>query len=212
MWTRNRLRRPSDPAGLSNCLEIPVRHRFNLARWRSRVTIASCAGLTLSLAPNNPAIPTPRTSARVASTRSEGEDRPRSIWLRKPIDRSVRAATASSDMARVRLRSRIRCPTATSIAGSALAASLLNRLPPLTSNRFLHVHENLLHARRQCDHNFMKEKIGFDGETHTYPHVVDGMRRPLPKLVREYDAFQTSRSGCHHGSRPCCRRAQLGAA
>src|SRR6266480_4689291 len=167
MWTRNRLRRPSDPAGLSSCLEIPARHRFNLARWGSRVTMASGAAPAFSLALNNPAMPTPSTSASVASTRSEGEDSPRSIWLRKPIDRSVRAATASSDMARVRRKSRIRCPTAASTAGAVLAAGLLNRLPPLTSSCFLHMHENLLRVRRRCDHNFTVVKIGLDRHNFT---------------------------------------------
>src|SRR6266700_838510 len=167
MWTRNRLSRPSDPAGLSSCLEIPVRHRFNLARAFSRVTIASRAVSAFSLAPNNPAIPTPSTSASVASTRSDGEDSPRSIWLRKPIDRSVRSATVSSDSLRPRRSSRIRCPTATSIAG-ALAARLLIRLLPLTSNHFLHAYENPLQRYGQCDHNFMVVKIGLDGETHRF--------------------------------------------
>jgi len=143
MWTRNRLRRPSEPEGLSNCLEMPVRQRFNSARCCSRVTMASELVAAVSLAPNRPAMPTPSTSAMVASTRSEGEERPRSIWLRKPIDKSVRAAIASSDSLRLRLMSRMRCPTATSTAGSAFTAFLLMRLPPLTSDRVLHVYENL---------------------------------------------------------------------
>jgi hypothetical protein len=66
-------------------------------------------------------------------------------------------------MARVRRKSRSRCPTATSIVG--LVAGLPIRLPPLTSNRFLHVHENLLRSHRPCDHNFTMVKIGLDGET-----------------------------------------------
>jgi hypothetical protein len=51
------------------------------------------------------------TSARVASTpqRRRGQ----AALDLAPIDKSVRAATVSSDMARVRGKSRIRCPTAT---------------------------------------------------------------------------------------------------
>src|SRR5258705_13993668 len=114
-------------------------------------------------------MPTPSTSASVASTRSEGDDRPRSIWLRKPIDRSVRSAIVSSDSLCSRRRSRMRWPTARSIAGSAglvaafafglravfaaaalalvLGAGFLILLPPLTSACFLHVHENRLQCR-----------------------------------------------------------------
>ena len=43
---------------------------------RSRASFNAAAS---SPVPNNPAMPTPRTSASVASTRSEGEDSPRSI-------------------------------------------------------------------------------------------------------------------------------------
>src|SRR3954471_10518586 len=123
-------------------------------------------------------MPTPSTSASVASTRRDGDDRPRSIWLRKPIDSSVRAATVSRENCLIRLRSRMRRPTATSIAGSAAlaivlvlvlalvlasalaflagfaAAGLRILLPPLTSNRFLHVHENHLHPPRKYDQIF----------------------------------------------------------
>src|SRR5947209_639193 len=130
-------------------------------------------------------MPTPSTSASVASTRSDGDDRPRSIWLRKPIESSVRAATVSSENCLIRLRWRMRRPTATSIAGSAgLAVALLTSLafalafifpagfaaaglrillPPLTSNRFLHVHENRLHDPRKCDQIFILVKIGRNG-------------------------------------------------
>ena len=74
----------------------------------------------------------------------------------------------------------MRLPTARSIAGSAglaagfafgLAAGLplaflafgagfLILLPPLTSDRLLHVHENCLHCHGKCDHNFILVKIG----------------------------------------------------
>src|SRR3954464_13045016 len=126
-------------------------------------------------------MPTPSTSARVASTRSDGDDSPRSIWLRKPIDSSVREATVSSENCLMRLRSRMRRPTATSIAGSAAlaiaraeaftftfftgfaAAGLCILLPPLTSNRFLHVHENHLHRPQKCDQIFILVKIGRNG-------------------------------------------------
>jgi hypothetical protein len=39
-------------------------------------------------------------------------------------------------------------------------AGLRILLPPLTSNRFLHVHENRLRRPRKCDHNFILVKIG----------------------------------------------------
>ena len=74
----------------------------------------------------------------------------------------------------------MRLPTARSIAGSAgraagftfgLAAGLplaflafgagfLILLPPLTSDRLLHVHENCLQCLGKCDHNFILVKIG----------------------------------------------------
>ncbi|WP_445222649.1 hypothetical protein ACKWRH_08570 [Bradyrhizobium sp. Pa8] len=74
----------------------------------------------------------------------------------------------------------MRRPTATSIAGSAglaltgtflaftvlaglAAAGLRILLPPLTSNRFLHVHENRLHRPRKCDQIFILVKIGRNG-------------------------------------------------
>jgi hypothetical protein len=74
----------------------------------------------------------------------------------------------------------MRRPTATSIAGSvgfAVAffprvlpflagfggAGLRILLPPLTSNRFLHVHENRLHDPRKCDQIFILVKIGRNG-------------------------------------------------
>ncbi|WP_441239423.1 hypothetical protein [Bradyrhizobium sp. 930_D9_N1_4] len=69
----------------------------------------------------------------------------------------------------------MRRPTATSIAGSAgfaiafgfltafAAAGLRILLPPLTSNRFLHVHENRLHHLRKCDQIFILVKIGRNG-------------------------------------------------
>jgi hypothetical protein len=71
----------------------------------------------------------------------------------------------------------MRRPTATSIAGSAglavvlpftflagfAAAGLRILLPPLTSNRFLHVHENRLQCSGNCGHNFILVKIGLNG-------------------------------------------------
>jgi hypothetical protein len=71
----------------------------------------------------------------------------------------------------------MRRPTATSIAGSAglavvlpftflagfAAAGLRILLPPLTSNRFLHVHENRLHRPRKCGQIFILVKIGRNG-------------------------------------------------
>jgi hypothetical protein len=91
----------------------------------------------------------------------------------------VRAAIVSSENCLTRRRSLIRRPTATSIAGSAglvltfafalafftgfAAAGLRILLPPLTSNRFLHVHENRLHHPRKCDQIFILVKIGRNG-------------------------------------------------
>jgi hypothetical protein len=43
------------------------------------------------------------------------------------------------------------------------AAGLRILLPPLTSNRFLHVHENRLHRPRKCDQIFILVKIGRNG-------------------------------------------------
>jgi len=40
------------------------------------------------------------------------------------------------------------------------AAGLRILLPPLTSNRFLHVHENRLRHPRKCDQIFILVKIG----------------------------------------------------
>jgi hypothetical protein len=78
----------------------------------------------------------------------------------------------------------MRWPTARSIAGSAglaaafdfgrcaafpealalaLGAGFLILLPPLTSDRLLHVHENRLQCRGKCDHNFIMVKIGRNG-------------------------------------------------
>jgi len=73
----------------------------------------------------------------------------------------------------------MRRPTATSIAGSVgfagaflpllaffagfTAAGLRILLPPLTSNRFLHVHENRLRHPRKCDQIFILVKIGRNG-------------------------------------------------
>ena len=84
----------------------------------------------------------------------------------------------------------MRLPTARSIAGSAgraagftfgLAAGLFGLtaglplaflafgagfrilLPPLTSDRLLHVHENCLQCPGKCDHNFILVKIGLNG-------------------------------------------------
>jgi hypothetical protein len=78
----------------------------------------------------------------------------------------------------------MRWPTARSIAGSAglatafafglcaafpaglvlaLAAGFFILLPPLTSDRLLHVHENRLQCRGKCDHNFIMVKIGRNG-------------------------------------------------
>ena len=81
----------------------------------------------------------------------------------------------------------MRLPTARSIAGSAglaaaftrdlavgfplaflalslpLGAGFLILLPPLTSDRLLHVHENCLQCRNNCDHNFILVKIGLNG-------------------------------------------------
>jgi hypothetical protein len=50
----------------------------------------------------------------------------------------------------------------TRFAGFA-AAGLRILLPPLTSNRFLHVHENRLHRSRKCDQIFILVKIGRNG-------------------------------------------------
>jgi len=78
----------------------------------------------------------------------------------------------------------MRRPTARSIAGSAglatafafglrvgfpvalalaLGTGLFILLPPLTSDRFLHVHENCLQCPEKCDHNFIMVKIGRNG-------------------------------------------------
>ncbi|MCA1436660.1 hypothetical protein I6F33_27320 [Bradyrhizobium sp. BRP20] len=75
----------------------------------------------------------------------------------------------------------MRRPTATSIAGSAglaaalaftlaglflagfAAAGLRILLPPLTSNRFFHLHENRLHHPRKYDQIFILVKIGRNG-------------------------------------------------
>jgi hypothetical protein len=78
----------------------------------------------------------------------------------------------------------MRWPTARSIAGSAglaaafafgrcagfaaalalaLGTGFLILLPPLTSDRFLHVHENCLQTLLKCDHNFIMVKIGRNG-------------------------------------------------
>ena len=71
----------------------------------------------------------------------------------------------------------MRRPTATSIAGSAgfvtgLAVAFLEGfdasglrilLPPLTSDRFLHVHENRLHHPLKCVQIFILVKIGRNG-------------------------------------------------
>jgi len=45
----------------------------------------------------------------------------------------------------------------------ALGAGVLILLPPLTSDRFLHVHENCLQCPEKCDHNFIMVKIGRNG-------------------------------------------------
>jgi hypothetical protein len=45
----------------------------------------------------------------------------------------------------------------------ALGAGFLILLPPLTSDRLLHVHENRLQCRGKCDHNFIMVKIGRNG-------------------------------------------------
>ena len=45
------------------------------------------------------------------------------------------------------------------------AAGLRILLPPLTSNRFLHVHENRLRHSRKCDQIFILVKIGRNGST-----------------------------------------------
>jgi len=78
----------------------------------------------------------------------------------------------------------MRWPTARSIAGSAglaaafafglcaafpaglvlaLAAGFFILLPPLTSDRLLHVHETRLQCRGKCDHNFILVKIDLNG-------------------------------------------------
>jgi hypothetical protein len=69
----------------------------------------------------------------------------------------------------------MRRPTATSIAGSAglalafafftafAAAGLRILLPPLTSKRLLHMHENRLHRSPKCDQIFISVKIGRNG-------------------------------------------------
>src|SRR3954468_24214042 len=149
-------------------------------------------------------MPTPSTSASVASTRSDGDDRPRSIWLRKPIDSSVREATVSSENCLMRLRSRMRRPTATSIAGSGAlaialaftfafiffagfaAAGLRILLPPLTSNRFLHVHENRLQRPRKCDQIFILVKISRNGLARNVcdDEICERRHRPGPRGMR----------------------------
>ncbi|WP_426426485.1 hypothetical protein [Bradyrhizobium genosp. A] len=53
-------------------------------------------------------------------------------------------------------------PLLTFLAGFA-AAGLRILLPPLTSNRFLHVHENRLRHPRKCDQIFILVKIGRNG-------------------------------------------------
>src|SRR6185503_12674845 len=134
---------------------------------------------------------------------NDGDERPRSIWLRKPIDKSVWVATISSENCLTRLRSRMRRPTATSIAGSGgfavafpplllrlvanlagfAAAGLRILLPPLTSNRFLHVHENRLHRLRKCDQIFILVKIGRNGlARNVCDHdICERRHRPDPK-------------------------------
>lgn len=49
-----------------------------------------------------------------------------------------------------------------------LGAGLLILLPPLTSIRFLHVHENRLQEPVNCDHNFMLVKIGLNGVARNF--------------------------------------------
>jgi hypothetical protein len=93
----------------------------------------------------------------------------------------------------------MRRPTARSIAGSAgltavfafglavafppafflalamaLNAGFFIRLPPLTSDRFLHVHENGLQIPEKCDHNFILVKIGLNGVARN--SLVEGGR------------------------------------
>ncbi|MFN5668109.1 hypothetical protein, partial [Bradyrhizobium sp.] len=54
-------------------------------------------------------------------------------------------------------------PAARRAVAGLIAAPLRILLPPLTSVRFLHVHENRLHWRRFRDHNFILVKIGRNG-------------------------------------------------
>ncbi|MGY3235701.1 hypothetical protein ACVWZ4_003740 [Bradyrhizobium sp. USDA 4472] len=48
------------------------------------------------------------------------------------------------------------------LAGLA-EAGLRILLPPLTSNRIFHLHENRLHRLRNCDQIFISVKIGRNG-------------------------------------------------
>jgi hypothetical protein len=50
------------------------------------------------------------------------------------------------------------------------AAGLRILLPPLTSNRFLHVHENRLHRLAKCDQIFILVKIGRNGAARNVCH------------------------------------------
>src|SRR5579883_2900439 len=216
MCTRNRLSLESAPVGLSSCLEMPLRHSFSSARSAERMMTPADALVLLAWSPNKAAMPTPSTSASVASTRSDGEERPRSTWLRKPTERSLRLATASSERAALRRRSRSRLPTARSIAGSvglafALDAALPILLPRLDENTRFHVHENRLPSPAECDHNFILVKIAPDRPSAKplSDHIARSRRRETPR--RSCDALQASCPICASrvvaGRRPACFRA-----
>lgn len=63
------------------------------------------------------------------------------------------------------------------------AAGLRILLPPLTSNRFLHVHENRLHHLRKCDQIFILVKIGRNGSARNVcdHDICERRHRPDPK-------------------------------
>jgi uncharacterized membrane protein len=63
------------------------------------------------------------------------------------------------------------------------AAGLRILLPPLTSNRFLHVHENRLHPPRKCDQIFILVKIGRNGLARNVcdDEICERRQRPGPR-------------------------------
>ena len=66
------------------------------------------------------------------------------------------------------------------------AAGLRILLPPLTSNRFLHVHENRLHRSRKCDQIFILVKIGRNGLARNVcdDDICERRHRPGPRGMR----------------------------